>query len=152
MHRLATQEIPLIIIQSDPEEETPSIHLNSLTGALSSILLDFGISIIITHSDQETSSLLIQLAKREQVDSDFRPKIPTYTKKDQNVEIIQMFMLASIPGINLKLAQELLSNFKSIANLVNAEIDELKTVPNIGSKLAVRIHKSLHGIGKEKLE
>ena len=75
-----------------------------------------------------------------------------YTKKDQNVEIIQMFMLASIPGINLKLAQELLSNFKSIANLVNAEIDELKTVPNIGSKLAVRIHKSLHGIGKEKLE
>jgi Fanconi anemia group M protein len=152
LQRLASQEIPLLIIQSDSEEEAPSIHLNSLTGALSSILLDFGISILITHSDQETSSLLIQLAKREQIDSSFQPKIPTYTKKDQTVETIQMFMLASIPGINLKLAQELLSNFKSIAGLVDAEIDELTAIPNIGPKLATRIHQSLHRIGKEKLE
>ena len=74
------------------------------------------------------------------------------TKKEQTVETIQLFMLASIPGINLRLAQEIISSFKSIANLTNVEIDELKAIPNIGPKLATRIYKSLHGMGDEKFQ
>jgi Fanconi anemia group M protein len=150
--RLSSQELPLIIIQSEPEDDVPSIQTNSLTGALSSILLDFQVSIIFTNSDQETASLLVQLAKREQQESNSQPKIPTFTTKSQTVETIQIFMLSSIPGINLIKARELISEFKSIANLVNATIDELAAVPSIGPKLATRIYTSLHKIGEEKLE
>ncbi len=61
-------------------------------------------------------------------------------------------MLAAIPGINLTKAKNLLNTFKSIAKIMDAEIDDLTSVPSIGSKLAKRIHMTLHESGNVTID
>ena len=145
--RLASQPYPLMIIEYDSKADNSQIKLNSLMGAISSILLDFQISLVVTQNESESASLIYQLAKREQGKGSSKHQIPSYTKKEQRVETIQLFMLAAIPGINLTKARELLNTFKSIAKITNADIEELISVPSIGPKLAKRIHMTLHQSG-----
>ncbi|MHA1206195.1 MAG: ERCC4 domain-containing protein, partial [Candidatus Hodarchaeales archaeon] len=150
--RLASQSYPLLIIEYDSKADNPKIQLNSLMGAMSSILLDFQIPLVVTQNESESASLIFQLAKREQEKGTSKYQIPSYTKKEQKIETIQLFMLAAIPGINLTKARELLNTFKSIAKITNATIEELTSVPSIGPKLAKRIHMSLHQSGNITIE
>lgn len=150
--RLASQPSPLLIIEYDSNADNTQIQLNSLMGAISSILLDFQIPLVITQSENESASLIFQLAKREQKKGFSKPLIPSYTKKEQRVETIQLFMLAAIPGINLTKAKNLLNTFESIENIMDANIEELTSVPSIGLKLAKRIHMTLHQSGNVSIE
>ncbi|MFX0086009.1 MAG: ERCC4 domain-containing protein, partial [Candidatus Hodarchaeota archaeon] len=137
--KLARQELPLLILQLEPDILERQVHLNSIMGAISSIILDFRISVVFTKSDVETATLLYQLAKREQLKSDSKILIPALGKKEHNIRDIQLFMLAVIPGINIAKAEELLKKFGTIQAIVEADIDELILVPKIGRKLARRI-------------
>ncbi len=137
--KLARQELPLLILQLESDILERQIHLNSIMGAISSIILDFRINVVFTKSDVETATLLYQLAKREQKDSDSTILLPTLGKKEHNIRDIQLFMLAVIPGINIAKAEELLKKFGTIQAIAEADIDELVLVPKIGKKLARRI-------------
>ncbi len=83
--RLASQSSPLLIIEYDSNVENTQIQLNSLMGAVSSILLDFQIPLVITQSENESASLIFQLAKREQEKGFSKPQIPSYTRKEQKI-------------------------------------------------------------------
>ena len=149
--RLAQQKFPLILIQLESELKERQIHINSLMGAISSIILDFHIPIVFTRSDTETAALIYQLAKREQRDTSSDISLPTISKKDQNIREIQMFMLAAIPGINKIKAKELLDKFQTIQAIAIAELEELITVPQIGKKLAIRVQTVLNSPGDTNL-
>jgi ERCC4-related helicase len=150
--RLASQPYPLLLIEYDSNSENPQIPLNSIMGAMSSILLDFQIPVVVTQDENESASLIFQLAKREQEKGLSQPQLLSYTKKEQKIETIQLFMLAAIPGINLAKSRELLNTFKSIAKIANADIEDLISVPSIGPKLAKRIHMTLHQSGSTVIE
>ncbi|MHA1542322.1 MAG: DEAD/DEAH box helicase family protein, partial [Candidatus Hodarchaeales archaeon] len=75
--RLASQPSPLLIIEYDSNVENTQIQLNSLMGAISSILLDFQIPLVITQSENESASLIFHLAKREQEKGFSKPHIPS---------------------------------------------------------------------------
>ncbi|UCE13606.1 MAG: DEAD/DEAH box helicase family protein [Candidatus Heimdallarchaeota archaeon] len=149
--RLAQQDFPLLIIQFDPEAINRQIHVNSVMGAISSIILDFKIPVIFTRNDSETAALLFQLAKREQMDSSVDISLPSVSKKEHNIEEIQLFMLSVIPGINIAKAKSLLARFKTIQNIAFADLDDLISVPQIGKKLASRIQAVLTSSGDESL-
>ena len=149
--RLAQQKLPLLLIQLESEVLGRQIHINSVMGAISSIILDFRIPIIFTRSDSETATLLFQLAKREQIDSTVEISLPSVTKKEQNIREVQLFMLAAIPGINIAKATELLTKFKTIQAIASADLEELTTVPQIGRKLATRIQTVLTSSGNSIL-
>jgi Fanconi anemia group M protein len=149
--RLAQQKFPLILIQLESEVKERQIHINSLMGAISSIILDFHIPIVFTRSDTETAALIYQLAKREQGDTSSEISLPTISKKEQNIREIQMFMLAAIPGINTIKAKELLDKFQTIQAIATAELEELIAVPQIGKKLAIRIQTVLNSPGDTNL-
>lgn len=142
--RLAQQELPLILIQLESEMIERQIHVNSLMGAISSIILDFRIPIVFTQSDSETAALLYQLAKREQRGTTSEISLPTTSKKEQNIREIQMFMLATIPGINKTKAKNLLDKFHTINAIASADLEELIAVPQIGKKLAIRVQAVLN--------
>ncbi|MFX1505805.1 MAG: ERCC4 domain-containing protein [Promethearchaeota archaeon] len=149
--RLAQQKMPLILIQLESEVIERQIHINSLMGAFSSIILDFRIPIVFTQNDSETASLLYQLAKREQLGSSSDISLPTVSKKEQNIREIQMFMLATIPGINTTKAKNLLDKFHTITAIASAELEELIAVPQIGKKLAIRVQTVLNSPGDRGL-
>ena len=150
--RLTKYSFPIILIQIDSDDSPASVNINSIMGAISSIILDFRISIIVTQSDLESATFMFQVAKREQYESSKKPKLPSITKKDQSVEIIQAFMLTAIPGINLTKAQEILKVYKSINDLTNANPEELAAIPLIGTKLAKRIFNILNKSGDNNIE
>jgi Fanconi anemia group M protein len=137
--KLAQQKLPLLLLQLEPDTLERQMHLNSIMGAISSIILDFRIRVVFTRSDVETATLLYQLAKREQKEFDSTISLPSLGKKEHNIREIQLFMLAVIPGINIAKAEELLKKFSSVQAIAEAEIDELMLVPKIGKKLARRI-------------
>ncbi|UCG03062.1 MAG: DEAD/DEAH box helicase family protein [Candidatus Heimdallarchaeota archaeon] len=149
--RLAQQKFPLILIQLESDVIERQIHINSLMGAISSVILDFQIPIVFTRNDSETAALMYQLAKREQGDTTVEISLPTVSKKEQNVREIQMFMLATIPGINAAKAKNLLEKFQTIQGIASANVEELLAVPQIGRKLATRIQTVLNSPGDRNL-
>lgn len=149
--RLAQQSFPLLIIQIEPDTLTQSIHINSVMGAISSIILDFRIPMVFTNDERETASLLFQLAKREQKNSSGRVSLPSISRKEQNIKEIQLFILSAIPGINIEKAKNLLAEFKTIQAISSADIAELSKVPQIGKKLANRIQAVFNLSGENEL-
>ena len=53
--------------------------------------------------------------------------------------------LENVSGLGAKKLQALLRHFGGKKGIKFASIEDLKTVPGIGSSLAERIHDSLHG-------
>ncbi|MHA1972025.1 MAG: ERCC4 domain-containing protein [Candidatus Hodarchaeales archaeon] len=138
LSKLSQQEVPIIVIQLEDEIQR-QVHVNSIMGAISSIILDFKITVVFTRDYEETASFLYQIAKREQEKRTSAISLPTVSKKEHSIKEIQRFMLSAIPGINIQKANKLLEKFKSLSGISGASIDELSAVPSIGIKLATRI-------------
>jgi Fanconi anemia group M protein len=63
----ANFERPILILEGDPFLSS-NINHNALYGAISSIMLNFGVSVYRTKDSEETAEFLYQLAKKEQQD------------------------------------------------------------------------------------
>ena len=136
-------ERPLIIIEG--EEDIYSIrklHKNSIQGMLATIAISYGIPIIQTKTSNETSSLMYNIAKREQEKTssvfDMHGSKKPLTLKEQ-----QEYIVSSFPGIGATLAKPLLKKFKTIRTLVNANKESLEKIDKIGPKKAEEIQKVL---------
>ncbi|MEM5801868.1 MAG: ERCC4 domain-containing protein, partial [Candidatus Aenigmatarchaeota archaeon] len=128
-------ESPIIIIEGSSNRE---INENALKAALSSLIIDFGISVVNTRNTKDTARMIYWLAKKEQEENKFFPSFKV-GKKPQDLKTIQEFVLSSFPGISYVLAKRLLKNFKSIKKIINANENDLQKVRGIGKKLAKKI-------------
>lgn len=103
------------------------VHPNAIRGFLLSILLEFQIPIIFTHNYKDTAKFLSVLAKKEKKDPSLNPK-----KKSSNKKETLQYILEGFPGIGPKTAKKLLKKYKTIKQIINADIEELKK--EIGKK------------------
>jgi Fanconi anemia group M protein len=128
---------PLIIVEGDQDMYAlRKVHPNAIQGMLATIAVSYNIPILWSKTPRETAGLLMAIAKREQVGG---AEFQYHTGKPLTDDELQEFIVAAFPGIGSQLAKPLLSEFKSIKNIVNATEDELKKVPLIGEKKAARI-------------
>lgn len=103
------------------------------------------INLICLSTPFDTALFIYYLHKKIEEGDLFRlPKIVGRKRKVSQSER-QVLVLSSLPGIGSKRAKILLSHFGSIANLVNADLNEIKSVQSIGDKTAEEIYKVLHG-------
>jgi len=97
----------------------------SVYGALSSLALDFGFSIIPTEDVKSTGILLHRLAYREQVEEE-RPIQLRSVRRSMPLHQQQVFLLSGLPQIGTTLAEELLRHFDTPYRVLdefnNAEI------------------------------
>lgn len=97
----------------------------SVYGALSSLALDFGFSIIPTEDARSTGILLHRLAYREQV-GEQRPVQLRSVRRGMPLHQQQVFLLSGLPQIGTTLAEELLRHFDTPYRVLdefnNAEI------------------------------
>jgi ERCC4-type nuclease len=102
----------------------------SVYGALASLTLDLGLSIIPTEDPEATSVLLHRLAYREQV-KDERPLQLRSVRRDMPPHMQQVFLLSGLPQIGTTLAEELLSRFDTpyrvMEEFANAEVTVSKS-------------------------
>jgi ERCC4-type nuclease len=136
-------EKPVIIVEGT--EDMYSIrmmHPNAIRGAIASLAIDFKIPIIQTTGEEETALFLYMIASREQIDKKISISLHG-ERKPLEGNLLQEYIVSSFPGVGKELAQKLLLHFKSIKNIVNADIKELKKVEKIGEKKAKKIRAIL---------
>jgi len=135
---------PFMIVEGDISL-LPSIRNvapAALMGALSSLVLDWNIPILITKDKEETADMLMIIARREQ--NGKKRSLPTRPEqKPQTLTEAQQFFVEGLPQIGPELARNLLKHFGSPKKLVNAPVDELQKVGGIGDKKAEIIRKLL---------
>ena len=132
-------ERPILILEGDPFQNS-HINENALYGAITSIILNLGISIYKTKNPEETATFLYQLAKKEQADTKSQMKL-RFEKAPIELSHLLEFIVAGIPGVNYSRAKNLLNQFKTLQKIFNSDIPDLTKVENIGKKIAQEIYK-----------
>lgn len=136
-------EKPLIIVEGIDDIYTKrNIHPNAIRGAIASLAVDFRIPIIQTSGEEETALFLFMIASREQLDKKISISLRGEKKPLDNM-LLQEYIVSSLPGIGREIARNLLKHFKTIKNIFNADIKELKKVEKIGDKKAEKIKEIL---------
>ncbi len=125
-------EKPILILEGQMSRALKRSRMKpaSIYGALSSLALDYGLSIIPTENPDTTAVLLHRLAYREQVKEE-RPVQLRSVNRNMPPHQQQLFLLSGLPQIGTSLAEELLNNFDTpyevIREFVEAEIKTSKT-------------------------
>ena len=134
-------EIPIMIIEGrESLHSLRDIHPNAIRGALVSLPIDFGISVIPSEDENDTANLLYMIAKREQEPEEKEVALRG-ERKPVSLEERQRYIIESLPDVSAVLARRLLEKFGSVINTVNASKKELMEVEGIGEKRAERIRK-----------
>lgn len=132
---------PIMILEGN-DFYSGFINPNAIRGAIASIAIDFGISIIPTRGSDDTAAMIKRIAIKEQKGKP--PKIQIRTeKKPDNLWEQQQFIIESLPNIGPVMAKKLLKTFGSVRNVINASTDELQSIEGIGKKTAENINKVL---------
>ncbi|MFX1452745.1 MAG: DEAD/DEAH box helicase [Promethearchaeota archaeon] len=132
-------ERSILILEGDPLENS-NINKNALYGAITSIILNLGITIYKTKNPEETAMFLFQLAKKEQSEKSTQMKL-RFEKAPLDLSHLLEFIIAGIPGVNYSRAKNLLHEFKTLQQIFNSDIPDLTKVDNIGKKIAQEIYK-----------
>ena len=130
---------PILILEGDPFINS-NINQNALYGAITSIILNLGITIYKTNNPSDSAMFIYQLAKKEQSDNKMEFKL-RFDKKPIEITSLLEYIVAGIPGINALRAKILLNELKSLQEIFNADIGDLMSVENIGKKIAQEIYK-----------
>jgi len=130
---------PILILEGDPFLNS-NINQNALYGAITSIILNLGITIYKTNDPSDSAMFIYQLAKKEQSDSKMDFKL-RFDKKPIEISSLLEFIVAGIPGINALRAKNLLIELNSLQEIFNADIGDLMKVENVGKKIAQDIYK-----------
>lgn len=134
-------EKPIIIVEGS-FYGIRNIHDNALRGAISSLILDFGIPVIQSRDLSDTATLIAHLAKREQ--SELKRSVRLQGKKRKMpLEKHQQFIVESLPGVGPNLAKNLLRQFGSVEGVFTANERELREVDKIGKEKAKKVRKIL---------
>jgi Fanconi anemia group M protein len=124
-----------------------NIHPNAIRGMLATIAVSYGIPVLRTRDLQDTASLLLMIARREQSE-DKRDFSPHGEKKPMTLKESQEYVVSALPNIGPNLAKELLKHFGSVKNVMNASEDDLKKVDKIGETKA----KSIKDVADKQYE
>lgn len=134
---------PIMILEGD-DFYSGFINPNAIRGAMTSIALDYGISIIPTRTAEDTAAMLKRIAIREQKGEKRSIQIRT-ERKPQNLWEQQLFIIESLPGIGPVHAKRLLEHFGSVKAVLEADEKKLQEVEGIGKKTAKNIREVVEG-------
>jgi DNA excision repair protein ERCC-4 len=113
--------------------------------ALATIALIFRIPIIHSPSANYTSKfLLILLNKAIKSGITINGPLIKRIKKGNRIQLQQLSILSSIPGVGDKLAIKLLKKFRTPSRAINASVSELALIPGFGKARAEKMKKILN--------
>ncbi len=145
---LSTQfEKPILVIEGERFEER--VSRPALLGAISSLMLDFNLSIFFTKNAEKTAEFLFAVAKREQL-SEKKPLRLLGEKHAYSPAQQKRMIVEALPGVGPKIARNLITKFKTVEKLMKAKEAQLEKVDGIGPEKAKAIRKLLTEDYEEK--
>jgi len=133
--------IPILMVEGEVNYEYSMIDPQAIRGALSSMMLQYGLNVLSTANMEETVELITMMARQEQIgipEISLVPKRKAVDLPDMQRRIIEM-----LPGCGMVMARELLQRFGSVERIVNATEEEFLSMRGIGVKKAEEIRKVL---------
>jgi len=129
---------PVVVIEGGDLYGERNVYANAINGALSSLAVDFGASVLRTGDQDETADLLETIASREQDDGDREVSVHG-EKQAKTVAEQQEYVVASVAEVGPVTARSLLEEFGSVEAVMTTSEDELREVDGIGEVTAERI-------------
>ncbi|MCU4752598.1 DEAD/DEAH box helicase [Halobacteria archaeon AArc-curdl1] len=131
---------PVVIVEGEGLYEQRDIHPNAIRGALSSLAVDFGASILRTEGEDDTTELLATIAKREQ-QLENREVSVHGEKGTKTLSEQQEYVVSSIAEIGPVTARSLLEEFGTVEAIMIATEDELQAADGVGTVTAERMRE-----------
>ncbi|WP_435348450.1 DEAD/DEAH box helicase [Haloarchaeobius sp. HRN-SO-5] len=130
---------PVLVVEgTDSLVGSRDIHPNAIRGALASLAVDFGVSVLRTESEADTRDLLAVVASREQTANDRSVSVHGEKSKKTLTEQ-QEYVVGSIADIGPVTARSLLAHFGTVEDVLSAPEEDLLDVDGVGSVTAERI-------------
>ena len=134
--------LQLLIVEGKVNYEYSMMDPQAVRGALSSMVLQYGINVLSTPDVEETIQLMLMILRQEQAGIPPISLIPK--RKATSVDDMQRRVIEMLPGSGMVMARELLQRFGSVKRIVNASADELLSMRGIGQRKANQITKVLN--------
>ncbi|MFC4540882.1 DEAD/DEAH box helicase [Halosolutus amylolyticus] len=131
---------PIVVVEGDGLYEQRDVHPNAVRGALSSLAVDFGASVLRTEDESETMELLAVIAGREQETADREVSVHG-EKQSKTLAEQQEYVVSSIAEIGPVTARSLLEEFGTVEAMMIATEDELQEAEGVGQVTAERIRE-----------
>ncbi|WP_136600575.1 DEAD/DEAH box helicase [Salinigranum halophilum] len=131
---------PVVVIEGDGLYEERNIHPGAIRGAIASLAVDFGVSVLHTRDETDTTELLATLASREQTERDRTVSVHG-EKSAKTLDEQQEYVVGAIADVGPVTAQSLLASLGSVEAVMTATEEELQEVRGVGTKTAQRIRE-----------
>ena len=134
--------IAILIVEGQVNYGYTGFDPQAVRGALSSMMLLYGIHVLSTPSVDETVHLVAMIARQEQVGIPEISLIPK--RKATDLADMQRRVIEMLPGCGMVLARDVLQHFGSVRRAVNATEAELRDLRGVGAKKAAQMHRVLN--------
>ncbi|WP_267161242.1 DEAD/DEAH box helicase [Halovenus salina] len=131
---------PLVIIEGEDLYGRRNIHPKAINGALASLAVDFGASVMQTGSEEETADLLEVIATREQEEEDREVSVHG-EKQSKTLTEQQEYVVASVAEVGPVTARSLLREFGSVEDVMTADTEALMEAEGVGEVTAERVRE-----------
>jgi len=137
--RDAGKWMPLVILEGQAQSARKlNVRRESLQGAMVTLSVIFGISVLRSSGPEETVRLALYSAHQALRHwGPLPPSRPGYRPKSKKKR--QLFILQGLPGVGRDRAETLLKQFGSVAGVVGATESDLSGLPGIGAVTAKKI-------------
>ena len=134
-------EVAILLIEGEVNYAYTAFNPQAVRGALASMMLLYGISVLSTPTTEETVALIMMMASQEQVGIPEISLIPK--RKATDLADMQRRIVEMLPGCGMVMARDLLHHFGSVKRIVNATEKELRGVRGIGARKATEMFNVL---------
>ncbi|QPV64889.1 DEAD/DEAH box helicase [Halosimplex litoreum] len=131
---------PVVVVEGEDLYGERNVHPNAINGALASIAVDFGASVLRTADADETRDLLATIAAREQEDEDRTVSVHG-EKSSKTLAEQQEYVVASVAEVGPVTAESLLAEFGSVEAVMTADADDLMAAEGVGEVTAERVRE-----------
>ncbi|MFC4359503.1 DEAD/DEAH box helicase [Halobium salinum] len=135
---------PVVILEGEGLYEERNVHPNAVRGAIASLAVDYGVSVLRSESEADTTELLEVIASREQTTRDREVSVHG-EKSSKTLGEQQEYVVGAIADIGPVTARALLEEFGSVEAVMTARKEDLLEVRGVGEVTAERIREVVGG-------
>ncbi|QHS17567.1 DEAD/DEAH box helicase [haloarchaeon 3A1-DGR] len=131
---------PVIVIEGGDLYTQRNVNPNAIRGAIASLAVDFGLSVLRTDDEADTTELFETIARREQETRDREVSVHG-EKTTKTLAEQQEYVVSAIADIGPVTARSLLEHFGTVEAVMTAREDDLREVEGVGTVTAERIRE-----------
>lgn len=112
-------------------------------GTIATLSCKYNISVITFEDEDEFLDYLKALDSKLSTEKE-STRMDSIVRKPKNDTEVKENIIAAIPNIGIKTAQDIINKYKTVSNVCNTSISDLIKIDGIGPKTAEEIYKYLH--------